>query len=320
MPIDGWLQDLKIAGRSLAKQKVWTAVAVITLALGSGANTALFTIINATLLRPLPYPEWQRIVSLSEEDKGIDHGTVPVPTFTEWGTTARSFGALAAYGPTSAVVGTPQGSQVVDGARVTASYFAVFGLNPIRGRVFNAEEDRPGTPSIVILSDQLWRRSFGADSAIVGKSVVLDGAPSTVIGVMPASFTTARQRSFGRRSDSRRPEPRAARFATTPLSLASSLASPSPRRATSLPRSIGGSTSRNPQTLAAGRPSSCRCMIDVSARTVRRCFSSSARSASCSSLPAPTYRVFSSRALLDDGVSSRCASRSARRDYDSSGT
>jgi len=90
MPIDGWLQDLKIAGRSLAKQKVWTAVAVITLALGSGANTALFTIINATLLRPLPYPEWQRIVSLSEEDKGVDHGTVPVPTFTEWLTTSDS--------------------------------------------------------------------------------------------------------------------------------------------------------------------------------------------------------------------------------------
>ena len=196
MQIDGWLQDLEIAARSLAKQKVWTAVAVITLALGSGANTALFTIINATLLRPLPYPEWQRIVSLSEEDKGVDHGTVPVPTFTEWGTTARSFSALAAYGPTSAVVGTEQGSQVVDGARVTASYFAVFGVNPIRGRVFNAEEDRPGTPSIVVLSDQLWRRSFGADSAIVGKTVLLDGAPSTVIGVMPASFTTARQAQF----------------------------------------------------------------------------------------------------------------------------
>ena len=93
MQIDGWLQDLKIAGRSLAKQKVWTAVAVITLALGSGANTALFTIVNATLLRPLPYPEWQRIVSVSEEDKGVDHGTVPVPTFTAWGTTARSFSA-----------------------------------------------------------------------------------------------------------------------------------------------------------------------------------------------------------------------------------
>src|SRR6188472_2847877 len=103
MRIDGWLQDLRIAVRSLAKQKAWTAVAIVTLALGSGANTALFTIVNATLLRPLPYPDSDQIVSISEMDKGVDHGTVPVPTFNEWGRAARSFSALAAYAPTSAV-------------------------------------------------------------------------------------------------------------------------------------------------------------------------------------------------------------------------
>jgi putative ABC transport system permease protein len=196
MQIDGWLQDLKIAARSLAKQKLWTAVAIVTLALGSGANTALFTIINATLLRRLPYPDAERIVSISEEDKGIDHGTVPVPTFTAWRTTAQSFSALAAYGPTSAVVGMEQGPRVVNGARVTASYFAVFGVSPARGRVFTAEEDRPGTPGVVVLSDGLWRGSFAADSAIVGKSITLEGNPLTVIGVMPPSFTTARQAQF----------------------------------------------------------------------------------------------------------------------------
>jgi hypothetical protein len=156
MKSDGWLQDLRIAVRSLAKQKAWTAVAIVTLALGSGANTALFTIVNAALLRPLPYPDSDRIVSVSEMDKGVDHGTVPVPTFSEWGRTARSFSALAAYTWTSAVLGSVDAPEVVDGARVSASYFRVLGLNPRRGRVFTAEEDRPGSP-VVVLSDQLWR-------------------------------------------------------------------------------------------------------------------------------------------------------------------
>ena len=196
MKIDGWLQDLRIAVRSLAKQKAWTAVAIVTLALGSGANTALFTIVNAALLRPLPYPDSDRIVSVSEMDKGLDHGTVPVPTFSEWGRSARSFSALAAYTSTSAVLGSVDAPEVVDGARVSASYFRVFGVNPNRGRVFNAEEDRPGSPEVVVLSDQLWRRSFAADSAIVGKTIVLDGTSSVVIGVMPASFTTARRAKF----------------------------------------------------------------------------------------------------------------------------
>jgi putative ABC transport system permease protein len=196
MTIDGWLQDLRIAVRSLAKQKAWTAVALVTLALGSGANTALFTIVNAALLRPLPYPDSNRIVSVSETDKGVDHGTVPVPTFSEWEKTARSFSALAAYTSTSVVLGSVDVPETVDGARVSASYFRVFGLNPTRGRVFTAEEDRPGGPEVVVLSDQLWRRSFAADPAIVGKTIALDGTSAEVIGVMPASFTTARRAQF----------------------------------------------------------------------------------------------------------------------------
>ena len=196
MRIDGWLQDLRIAARSLAKQKAWTAVAIVTLALGSGANTALFTIVNAALLRPLPYPDSDRIVSISEMDKGVDHGSVPVPTFTEWGRAARSLSVLAAYSSASAVLGSVDEPELVNGARVTASYFRVFALNPIRGRVFTAEEDVPGSPGVVVLSDQLWRRSLAADSAIIGKTIVLDGTPSVVIGIMPASFTTARRAQF----------------------------------------------------------------------------------------------------------------------------
>jgi putative ABC transport system permease protein len=177
MKIDGWLQDLRIAVRSLAKQKAWTAVAIVTLALGSGANTALFTIVNAALLRPLPYPDSDRIVSVSEMDKGVDHGTVPVPTFSEWGKTARSFSALAAYTSTSAVLGSVDVPEVVDGARVSATYFQVFGLNPTRGRVFTAEEDRPGSNPSRVLSDQLWRQA-SPPTADRGKTIVLDGTSS----------------------------------------------------------------------------------------------------------------------------------------------
>jgi hypothetical protein len=160
MTIDGWIQDLRIAVRSLAKQRTWTAVAIMTLALGSGANTALFTIVNATLLRPLPYPDSDQIVSVSEMDKGIDHGTVPVPTFTEWGRAAASFSAIAAYASTSAVLGSVDVPEVVDGARVSASYFRVFGLNASRGRVFTADEDRPGSPGAGALppTRRSWER------------------------------------------------------------------------------------------------------------------------------------------------------------------
>jgi putative ABC transport system permease protein len=196
MQIDGWLQDLRIAARSLANQKLWTAVAILTLALGSGANTALFTIINASLLRRLPYPDADRIVSISEEDKGVDHGAVPVPTFTEWSKTARSLTAVAAYTSTNAVLSMAEGSRVVRGARVNASYFSVLGVSPFRGRVFTADEDRPGSPSIIVLSNQLWREAFNADSAIVGKTITVDNASMTVIGVMPPSFATSREPQF----------------------------------------------------------------------------------------------------------------------------
>jgi putative ABC transport system permease protein len=194
--LDGLTQDFKLALRSLSRQRAWTTVAVATLALGIGANSAAFTIINAVLLRPLPYPESRRIVSISESDKGIDHGTVAASTFVEWRRGASSLEAISASGYTSAVLPTSNGPEDVDGATVTASYFAVMGTPPMRGRVFSADEDRPGGPPVVVLSERLWRRAFGADTAIVGKSVALDGAPATVIGIMPAAFTTSRRAQF----------------------------------------------------------------------------------------------------------------------------
>jgi putative ABC transport system permease protein len=194
--LDGLTQDFKLALRSLSRQRTWTTVAVATLALGIGANSAAFTIINAVLLRPLPYPDSKRIVSISESDKGVDHGTVAAPTFLEWRRGSRFLETLSASGYTSAVLPTANGPEDIDGSTVTASYFSVMGTPPMRGRVFSADEDRPGGPSVVVLSEQLWRRAFGGDTALVGKSVTLDGAPAMVIGIMPASFTTSRRSQF----------------------------------------------------------------------------------------------------------------------------
>src|SRR2546427_3300158 len=105
---------------------------------------------------------------------------------------ARSLSALAAYAPTRALVRGAEEPELVDGLLATASYFTVMAVSPARGRAFTADEDRPGGPAVVVLSDQLWRRMFAADSALIGRTALFDGKPQTVIGIMPPSFTTTR--------------------------------------------------------------------------------------------------------------------------------
>ena len=182
--------DLRLAVRSLSRQKGWSTVALVTLALGIGANSTLFTIVNAVLLRPLPYPQSQRLLSLSESDKGVDLWVVSSPTYAEWSRSARSLSSLAAYASTKAVVGGNEEPERTDGLYATANYFTVMAMGPARGRVFSADEDRPGGPAVVVLSDQLWRRMFAADSALLGRTVRFDGQAQTVVGIMPPSFTT----------------------------------------------------------------------------------------------------------------------------------
>ena len=190
--MNSMLQDLRYALRQLAKSSGFTGVAVLTLALGIGANSALFTIVNAVILRPLPYPHAERLLSLSESDKGVDISVVSGPTYAEWLRSARSLSALAAYAPTRALVRGAEEPELVDGLLATASYFTVMAVSPARGRAFTADEDRPGGPAVVVLSDQLWRRMFAADSALIGRTALFDGKPQTVIGIMPPSFTTTR--------------------------------------------------------------------------------------------------------------------------------
>ena len=183
-------QDVRLAARMFARNRLWTALAVLTLGLGIGANSALFSIVNAVLLRPLPYVEPDRIVSISTAFDGKDAFAAPEPTYIAWKARQKSFSAFAAYRRTETMLKGPGDPEIVTGRVVTHGYFAVFGVPPMLGRIFTPDEDVYGAPRVILLSEQAWRRLYGGDSAIVGRTILMDQTPARVIGVMPASFTT----------------------------------------------------------------------------------------------------------------------------------
>src|SRR5687767_541100 len=147
----------------------------------------MFAIINAVVLRPLPYPDPARIIAPSLSMKGNDTEVVDDRVFFAWteGATSATF---AAHAPTSGVATLGTGPEELRGMQVTAPYFSLLGVRPLLGRVFNGDEDKPDAPNVVLLAERLWRRGFGADSAIIGRTIDMDGRPTTVIGVLPASF------------------------------------------------------------------------------------------------------------------------------------
>ncbi len=183
-----WL-DLRYALRGLRRSPVFTFTAVATLAVGIGASTAVFSAASPILLEPLPFPEAHRLVTVDDwNDAGVPMAAT-LGTYDELRARAHSFGALAAadrWQPSLTGAGTPER---IDGQRVTADYFDVFGAVPIAGRGFTAADDQPGAPGVVILSDALAARRFGGAREIVGRSIDLNGDPHLVIGVMPHAFT-----------------------------------------------------------------------------------------------------------------------------------
>jgi len=191
-------QDLTLAVRALVSHKTWSAVVLLTLAIGIGANSTLFTVVNAVLLRPLPYPQADRIVSLSESDKSGDRAQVADITYFTWQAASRSFQSLAAYAEARAVVSSADDElpEFTDGQHVTASYFSVLGVRPSLGRAFTEEEARQTASPVVLLSDQLWRRRFGGDTALIGRSISVDQKPTTVIGIMPPTFASEQGAQF----------------------------------------------------------------------------------------------------------------------------
>ena len=192
------LQDFRYAVRALKRAPGFTAAAVVTLALGIGATTTIFTVVNGVLLRPLAYPHANRIANIWN-DFGEAAQSLPAVSpldFRDYQRRSRAFEAFAAAsaGNVAGLQGNLTGSgepERVDLATVTANFFPLFGITPAYGRNFVPEEETPNGPHVVMLSDRLWRRRFGADPALVGKPIQLDGVAYTVVGILPRDFRLA---------------------------------------------------------------------------------------------------------------------------------
>jgi putative ABC transport system permease protein len=181
------LHDARFAIRQLARTPLFTAIAIATLALGVGATTAIFSAVEAVVLRPFPFPRPGELTFLFTSWHGTD-GDVSVGDFADWRKRSSSFADLAAIQFVGTTLSTGDSPERVVGAQVTATLFSTYGVAPELGRVFTAAEDQPGQPAVVVLSDGLWRRAYGADSAIVGRTITVNGGPASVIGVMPPAF------------------------------------------------------------------------------------------------------------------------------------
>src|SRR5262249_29103809 len=185
------LQDLRYGLRMLGNKPAFTLVAVFTLALGIGADTAVFSVGNWALLRPLPFPNAERLMTIWEDHRArngpVNEWTSP-PGFEDWRDQAKSFDHVVAFqGWQPTLTGQGEPEQLV-GALVSHDTFTMLGVAPALGRAFRPEEDQRGVESVVIISHRLWQRRFGADPSLVGKRISLNGESRMVIGVMPAGF------------------------------------------------------------------------------------------------------------------------------------
>ncbi len=184
------LSDLRFAFRQLAKSPGFTAVAALTLALGIGLNTSMFSLMNLLLLQPLPYPDKDRLVRVFRTTPQSQNSDHTAPDYLDLARETGAFADLAAFrlwGFTLKLADRPAVN--LNALRVSASFFRVLGLQPELGRVFTADEDRPGN-HVIILSHATWQAQFGGDPAVVGRTVRVDGEPTTIVGVMPAAFSS----------------------------------------------------------------------------------------------------------------------------------
>ena len=186
--LESILRDARYGARALLKNKGFTAVAVLTLALGIGANTAIFSVIDAVLLRPLPYPESERLVKLYARDPAGDAFAVSPADFLEGYARAQAFEHLSAYRESSFNMASRERPERVSGAVVSPEFFSVMGVGARLGRHITPAQDAPGGPRVVVLGHAFWQKRFGGDAGVLGKSIDLDGEPRTVVGVMPEGF------------------------------------------------------------------------------------------------------------------------------------
>ena len=181
-------RDLRYAARLLMRAPGFAAVAIVTLALGIGANTAIFSVVNSVLLRPLPYADPDRIVLVGDREKDASAGNVGFITFLDWRDRSHAFDQLAMIRSWQTTLVTDAGPERIAGMRVSSNFFRMLGVAPAIGRDFRSEEDNPNDWRVVLISDGLWRRRFNADASIVGRVLTMNDRQFSVIGVMPRTF------------------------------------------------------------------------------------------------------------------------------------
>lgn len=191
--VDNFRQDLRHAGRMARKSPLFTTLAILTLALGIGGNTAIFSVVDTVLLRPLPYQNASRLVRIETRNDALQvhAGPASYPDFLDW-KASGAFEDGGIYFIGNSVVRVRDNSERLPSGAATASLFSTLGVRPLLGRLPFPEEDKPGANAVALLSESLWRSRFGADSSVVGRSISIDGKPCLVVGILPASFVFER--------------------------------------------------------------------------------------------------------------------------------
>jgi len=183
------IQDIRYAIRMLVKNPGFAIVAVLTLTLGIGANTALFSVVNGVLLNPLPYPQPDQLVTLHESKPNFETGAIPYLNFVDWQNENHTFSSMAiSRGYAFSLTGMGEAERL-QGDWVSASFFQTLGVKPILGRDFTPEDDQFGAGPVVLISEGLWNRKFGAAPDALGRNITLDGKGYIIVGVMPASLS-----------------------------------------------------------------------------------------------------------------------------------
>jgi putative ABC transport system permease protein len=188
LTFDHLRQDLRFAWRSYHRAPSFTLLVVFTLALGIGASTAIFSIVNGVLLRPLPLRDPDRLLWINEANRRGDPISVSWMNYVDWRARAHGFDALAASRPATFNLTGAGDARRVAGRSVTSNFFTALGTQPAFGRGFTTDDDRAGAPGVAIISHELWQRQFNGDSGILGRTLMLSGAPYSVVGVLPAGF------------------------------------------------------------------------------------------------------------------------------------
>ncbi|HEY3884686.1 MAG TPA: ABC transporter permease, partial [Vicinamibacterales bacterium] len=189
--VGNFASDLRYATRMILRYPRFAAIVALTLGLGIGVNSALFSVVNGVLLRPLPYPHPEQLVGLGESKANFPNGSISFPNFRDWRDNNRTFAAMAvSRGSGFTMTGRGPAEPVV-AQFVSSDFFSILGIEPVIGRFFHHGEDEIGAAPIVLVSDAFWKERLGASPAILGQTLTLDGRAFTIVGVVPAAFDFA---------------------------------------------------------------------------------------------------------------------------------